>query len=225
MNTSTQHPPCLPGTPQEGNLSVSQNSQIESIQGNIKKIVWVIGTAIEDMKQRKEELLEKQKIKEIVLAIEKFWSIQLDDFSWLIQKTGNINANDPTWRTALFRAASIGHLEIVQLLLAHPKIQVNEKDSGEETALMVAVKCGYLEITKLLLARPEIQINEKSSPGLTVLIWAAEWGHQEITKLLLADPRLKLEEHDQGKKALEQAKTPEIKALIEEAMKKQGIPF
>lgn len=90
---------------------------------------------------------------------------------------------------------------------------------------MVAVKCGYLEITKLLLARPEIQINEKSSPGLTVLIWAAEWGHQEITKLLLDDPRLKLEAHDQGKQALEEAKTPKIRALIEKAMRKQGIEF
>jgi hypothetical protein len=54
---------------------------------------------------------------------------------------------------------------------------------------------------------------------------ASSNGHTVITKLLIADPRLKIEEHDQWKTALEQAKTPEIKALIEEAMRKQGIEF
>jgi hypothetical protein len=270
MNTAIKHPPRLPGTPQEGNLSVAQASFIPSsdvleLKGIVDGIAGKVGGAIEVMKARKEELLEKQlenqrKIEEIALLCEQSWNDEIIPFATLIQKIGNVNEKDFRGDTALMMVARNGHTEITKLLLncpeilvneknnslrytalmwvayrghteitklllARPEILVNEKDSVGDIALMMAAQWGHTEITKLLLARLEILVNEKDSNGHTALIWPSYHGHAEIIKLLLADPRLKLEEHDQWKKALKQAKTPEIKALFEAKLREQGIPF
>jgi ankyrin repeat protein len=257
MNTFALHPPRLPSTPQEGNLLNSQNSQIESIQRNIKKIVWNLGGAVEEIERRKEEFL---RIEEIALAFEESGYDSLIHFGSLIRQSGDVNKKDQYGEPAITLVAWIGRTEIIKLLLTHQDIQVNEKNSSRDTALMSASRNGHIDITALFLARPDILVNEKDKNENTALISAVWWGYIEIIELLLthpdiqlnvknsngytalmravkddyykdvitlllADPRLKLEIHDQWKKALEVAETPEIKALIEEAMSKQGIQF
>jgi ankyrin repeat protein len=228
MNTAIKHSSCHPNTPRERNLSVSQSWQIESIQENIKMIVWGIGTAIEEMEKWKEKLLEKQlenqrKIEEIALACEHSGSDELVPFAKLIRETGNVNVKNLKGLTILMKAIQCDCPEIINLLLASPEIKVNEKDMSGFTALLMAVEGGYTKVTKLLLARPEVQVNELSKGQFTALISAAYSSHVDITRLLLADPRLNLQTHDQWKNAFKDAQIPAIKALIKEAMRKQGI--
>jgi ankyrin repeat protein len=188
MNTSTQHPLHLPGTPQEGDLSVAQKLQIESIQGNIKKIVWVIGDAIENLKEN------QRKIEEIAVACEQAEDKRLMPFAKLIQETGNVNENDSNGQTVLMSASRNGHTEIVKLLLAHPDIQVNKNNSHGDTALMNAVFYSRVDITELLLFHPGIFVNHQNSHGDTALIYAARRDHKVITKLLLAHQEIQVNE-------------------------------
>jgi hypothetical protein len=192
MNTSTQHPPRFPGTPQEGNLLSPQKLQVASIQRIIGKINGKIGKTLGEMKLRKKKFLTKQenqqKIEEIALALEQSKEI-LFLYSSHIRKMGGLNRPDSNGDTILTLLAAYNQTEILELLLAHPKILVNRPDSD----------------------------------GYTAFIMASWGGHTKIAQLLLADPRLDLKAHDQWKIALQKAKTPEIKALIEEAMKNQGI--
>jgi len=136
-----------------------------------------------------------------------------------------LNEKDRYGNTALICASYKGRTDVTQLLLTHSETLVNEKDDFDFTALICASYQGHAEIIKLLLACPEILVNEKNQDGDTALILASYKGNTDIVQILLADSRLDLTEHDQWKQALKKAETPEIKTLIEEAMRKQGIEF
>ena len=222
MNTSTQHPPSLSGNPQEGNLHDTHIPTPQWVSNLAKGISKRVGDFIEVMKNGLEN---QRKLEDIAVACEKSDDDYLVPYAKLIRETGNVNEKDSYGDTALMRAVYRGHTEITQLLLARSEIQINEKNPSGDTTLMDAAYRGHTEITQLLLARSEIQINEKNPYGNTALALAAYRGHTEITQLLLADQRLDLRIDDQWKQALKKAKTPEIKTLIEEAMRKQGIEF
>ena len=189
MNTSTQHPPHLSGTPEEGNLHDTHIPTPQWVSNLVKGIADRVGGFIEVMKNGLEN---QRKIEEIAIACEQSGNYGFASFGSLIRQNWNIN----------------------------------EKNSYGQTALIWAALKGDTEITQLLLTRPEIQVNEKDSHVYTAIIIAAYDGHIEITQLLLADhQRLDLRIDDQWKQALKKAKTPKIKTLIKEAMKKQGISF
>jgi ankyrin repeat protein len=85
--------------------------------------------------------------------------------------------------TALIEAIRNGHKEIVQLLLKHTDIDVNQNPSMT-TALIVASGIGQKEVVKLLLEHKDIDVN-KNTWETTALIEASEFGHKEVVKLLL----------------------------------------
>ena len=58
------------------------------------------------------------------------------------------------------------HLEIVQLLLQIPEIDVNLQDIHGMSALMYATSNSDTLMIKLLLDRPEININLKNTWGI-----------------------------------------------------------
>ena len=98
-------------------------------------------------------------------------------------------------RTALMLAASQDHENIVQLLLKHPKIQVNEQDTYGWTALSLAAHRGHLNTIKILLRELEIDVNLVNAFGQSALTLAAERNKVEIVALLLqngADPMLRV---------------------------------
>ena len=197
MNTSIQHPPYLSGTPQEGNLNVSQVSDdVTQAKETVEKIMKRVGGFIAEVKEKRNEFIAEEKkkkeleienqrkIEEIVIACE--WSkneiIQI--FGKGVRETGNLN-DSVLWNPGLMWLIQYNEMEILKLIITHSDISLNE-NHGRETALMAAVY----------------------------------HGHTEIIQLLLADPRLDLQAYDQWKKSLEETKDPEIQFLIEEAMTK-----
>jgi ankyrin repeat protein len=90
--------------------------------------------------------------------------------------------------TPLFMACQQGHLEVVKLLLACDKIDVNKTMlSVGFTPLFVVCQQGRLELIKLLLAHDGIDVNKaETSGGVTPLYMACQQGHLEVVRQLLA---------------------------------------
>ncbi|RYP13405.1 hypothetical protein DL767_010763 [Monosporascus sp. MG133] len=90
-------------------------------------------------------------------------------------------------RTPLVAASDEGHVDVVRLLLATSKIDVNSKDSESgRTPLMAASDKGHVDVVRQLLAASKTDIDLKDSEsGRTSLSWAAEKGYETVVKLLL----------------------------------------
>lgn len=78
-------------------------------------------------------------------------------------------------------------MEMVELLLATDKVDVNSKNRDSSTPLSRAARGGHMEVAKPLLARDDVQANSKSNEGLTLLSEAAWTANRkrEILELLL----------------------------------------
>lgn len=103
----------------------------------------------------------------------------------LIEKGADINAREKVvgeGETALFRAASMGHNEIVKLLLASGAML--QEQPNKPTALIMATWGGHTETVRTLLengANP----NAKSEGGWTAIAHASRKGYFEIARLLI----------------------------------------
>ena len=95
-------------------------------------------------------------------------------------------AKNTTGTTALWMAASNGHVEVARELLGHDGIDINRGDDFGESALIGASKNGHAEVVELLLGQPNIDANHATKNRKTALILAASFGHEEIVELLLA---------------------------------------
>lgn len=76
-------------------------------------------------------------------------------------------------------------IEIVKLLLSHPKINVNSLDELGNTSLYTACDKKYIEIIKILLQHPDIDVN-LSFP----LYQSCLKDYIEVVKLLLSHPKI-----------------------------------
>lgn len=95
----------------------------------------------------------------------------------------DINYENRYSNTALQLAARYGNIELVQLLLAVPGIDVNRG-----APLVYAAYENKPEIVKLLLKTPRIDVNQTSSEGRTALTEAAMNQNVKLVKLLLQVP-------------------------------------
>jgi len=84
----------------------------------------------------------------------------------------------------LGHAASGGHKEIVELLIAE-SADVNAKSDDGRTPLHFAATSGHKEIVELLISKGA-NVNEEDVSGNTPLHDAAEEGHKEIAELFIA---------------------------------------
>jgi ankyrin repeat protein len=84
---------------------------------------------------------------------------------------------------ALLNALNVGALTSAEVLVRHPKINVNVRNAHGETALMLACLKGHLALAKLLISK-QADINQ---PGWTPLHYAATGGHVELIQFLLEE--------------------------------------
>jgi phosphoglycerol transferase MdoB-like AlkP superfamily enzyme len=84
--------------------------------------------------------------------------------------------------SALMQAASKGHTDTVQALIAKGA-DVNAKYKRDETALMWAASKGHTDTVQALIAKGA-DVNAKNNFGGTALTWAIKGGHADIVHLL-----------------------------------------
>jgi ankyrin repeat protein len=84
---------------------------------------------------------------------------------------------------ALLNALNVGALTSAEILVRHPKINVNVRNAHGETALMLACFKGHVALAKLLISK-QADVNQ---PGWTPLHYAATGGHVELIQILLEE--------------------------------------
>ena len=63
-------------------------------------------------------------------------------------------------------------IQLLELLLACPNINVNNKDDEGITAFMLACMFGSLEVAERMLSFPDLNINQCDNQGRTAFMWA-----------------------------------------------------
>jgi len=85
---------------------------------------------------------------------------------------------------AIQSASSYGHIEIVKLLLADPRVDPSVYDNW---AIRLSSSYGHYGVVKLLLSDPRVDPSVKDNWAIRS---ASSYGHIEVVKLLLTDPRV-----------------------------------
>ena len=109
------------------------------------------------------------------------------------------NTIDGEWRrSCLMEAAGRGHTGVVELLLAHPGIDINAVNSGNMTALHGACMYGWKDVGVRLLAHPRVNLNIRDGmDGMTPIMMAARGGHSvETVRVMAGDGRVELDTVD-----------------------------
>lgn len=101
----------------------------------------------------------------------------------------DINTQLPTKKgaTLLWEAARQGHVEAVQKILRHPKIDVNKvRLETNTTPLFIASCYGHEEVVDAILAHPNVHVNQGSiNSGISPLYMAAQEGMEGVVRILL----------------------------------------
>jgi len=100
----------------------------------------------------------------------------------------NVNWKD-SGLAALHLASFSGHDKVVELLLAHPDIDVNQKDESSETPFYSACAHGKIACVQLLLKDTRVLVNEPRRSGQTPLTGPAHYGYIELIKAWIASGR------------------------------------
>ena len=135
----------------------------------------------------------------------------------------DVDAKDNSGRTPLSLAAEYGHLEVVRLLVATGKVEVNSKDSEwGQTPLSWVAHRGRLEVVRLLVATGEAEVDAKSNSGQTPLSLAAMNGHLEVVRLLVATGKAEVDTKSNSGRtplslAAERGRLEVLKFLVREA--------
>jgi len=94
--------------------------------------------------------------------------------------------------TSLSVACSLGAIECVKHLLAHPEVDVNLSGRSGRSPLIFATEEGHYEIAKLLLLHGA-DVNQPNAHGITPLHLAAGLGHLAMVRLLLQCPDIEID--------------------------------
>ncbi|MBC5764384.1 ankyrin repeat domain-containing protein [Ramlibacter albus] len=99
----------------------------------------------------------------------------------LLNRGFDPNTLDPKGVHGLFLAVKEPSPKVAEVLISHPKTQVEWRSPQDESALMIAALKGETALVKKLIAR-DADVNK---PGWAPLHYAATGGHLEIIRLLL----------------------------------------
>jgi ankyrin repeat protein len=81
-------------------------------------------------------------------------------------------------------------LEIVELLLKTPGININACMTSTEPMIFMATSINNVDVLELFLADPNLNLNQQDNVGYTALHDAVERGHWQCVRRLLKDERL-----------------------------------
>jgi len=98
---------------------------------------------------------------------------------------------------ALHVACCMGQEDIVKLLLACNKTDINQKDRFNTTPLLYACYYGNESLVSSLIQQKNIAINEPNSDGETPFSWACKSGFSGIAHLLLKHPDININPKNQ----------------------------
>ena len=119
--------------------------------------------------------------------VEPNYVIYADHLSWIQDSDG---------MTALMWSVQMGHTEVVDALLAHPSINVNQADSDGRTSLYWAAYWGKTEVADALLAHKAIDVNKADHDGNTPLMMAVSEVHPGMVNTLLTHKNIDVNKAD-----------------------------
>ena len=91
---------------------------------------------------------------------------------------------------AVMNSVSEDVRQVVQLLLADPRVDVNCQEDTGLTPLHIAVSKNIIRTVEMLLAHPDIDLNKESHDGLTPLAKALDRNRLDAAELILANLRV-----------------------------------
>lgn len=96
------------------------------------------------------------------------------------------------FQSPLSLASENGHVGVVQALLEHPDVQVNQPSSSGLTPLAYAAMNGHKEVVRVLLGHPGIDVNSCDRENDTPLCLAASAGNVAVVETLLQSEHIDL---------------------------------
>lgn len=102
----------------------------------------------------------------------------------LRDRKGNVNKQDAYGISALHRAVNNNNMEMFDILMRHPSIDLNIANNEGETALYCAAKFGRRQPLFRLLVTPGVDIHKKAKNGLSPLDIAEKRKNEDCAKLL-----------------------------------------
>lgn len=91
----------------------------------------------------------------------------------------------------LLYASALGCSPAIELLLAHPEIQVNQENAENKiTPLFIATRYQHFDAVKLLLSRSDTDVNKANLRGITPFRAALASRNDEIIDLFLSCPNV-----------------------------------
>ena len=106
--------------------------------------------------------------------------------------------------TCLMVALEKNQVEVVDLLISCPAIEVNAKDPINRTALHFACWKGDVAMLSKLLAVPGLLFNERMDRGRTPIMAAIKFGRPDAVRLMAAMAEVDLDVKDNDGNNLEQ---------------------
>ena len=141
-----------------------------------------------------------------------------DIVKFLMAKGADVNKADNEGRTHLWIATRNGHVSTVRELLKSKNVQVDKADKKGWTPLMIASQFGSPLCARALL-KAGANINKTKPDGVTALHVASFNDQEDVVKELLAakdiDP---FKQNEDGKTALDDAKSDAVRKLLKKAM-------
>jgi ankyrin repeat protein len=114
----------------------------------------------------------------------------MDVIDFLLARGVPLNTRDKYYYTPLGDAVRMGHLAIVERLLAVAGVDPCLKDSSGRPPLWWACRDGHLRIVQALLRRGGIDLGSSPIPHVMPLFIAAAGNHVDVVATLLADDRV-----------------------------------
>ena len=130
------------------------------------------------------------------------------------EQKANLEARDDYQMTALIHAAALNKLEVMKVLLQN-KANCKAKDKLGSHAAYEAAWFGYLDGLMMLVEKDGDVIDLKGFDGETPLIAASREGMVDVCKYLVEEMNANVNlKNNNGKTALQHARSPEIIAIL-----------